>query len=168
MKNRLKHLLCLSITCMMLLAIVGCKGAVKKDQVVHVGETVQYGDFEFTFLQHEIGHKTIVSEEKIIVCINIDCRYNGESNTDIYSSLDFHIYADGSEIKYNNLIDMYAASCFENFNIDKQHITVASGRPSDLWVAVGVPLDTKKVEFDFTHHLVSSEWGRITYVVDIP
>jgi len=147
MKNGMRRMICVVLAVMMLPFFVAC--GEKKDQVVHVGETVQYGDFEFTFLQQEIE----VYEGKLIVRLNIDCGFKGDGTASIFSH-DFHVYADGEGLEMD-----------DSFS-DRVH--VSNGRTSDLSVTTTVPIDSKTVEFDYSNSYYSKQWGKITFVVDIP
>ncbi len=172
----------------LLLSFAACGGKnrgskAKKDQVVHVGETVQYGDLEFTFDKQGDSYEIepFTSLRKRWICIHLVCKYNGSAEVTIDEE-DFKIYADGdtayrgwpSEMKSYDLWlagetrsynDMYK----DAFGIREGYGgTMTSGRSSDLWLIAEVEGKTNKVEFDYVNAEYSDRWSKITFIVDLP
>lgn len=170
MKCGINRTICLVFALVLLLSFVACGGG-KKDQVVHEGETVKYGDMDLTYKKSVIGyiesHDNM--DDMMDVYLNISCSYHGDDSF-IFSQFKFDAYADGKEIRekgvngYGNV----PSECQEyGYTSDKEIASIPSGRSSDIWIARSVPFDTKTVEFDYMNDKYSRQWGKVTFVVDI-
>lgn len=169
MKNRIKRTICLVLALALLLSFVACGGG-KKDQVVHEGETVKYGDMELTFKKSVIGGTELRSNgNNMDVYLNISCSYNGDDSLK-FSHFEFDTYADGKEIrdKYYDGLGVAPSECQEyGYTSDKWFASIPSGKSSDIWIVRSVPLDTKTVEFYYMNDIYSRQWGKVTFVVNI-
>lgn len=176
MKTNMKRILCLALAALMLLAFAACKkkdekkeedpNKPKKDQVVHEGETVQYGNLKFRFEKACIAysHYHGLSLNKAVMIL-LECENNSDSSKSIYH-FDFKIYADGIQTDSSSNISGYN---IEGTGYDERYSSVkmSSNRSGSLWIAVVVPIEAKTVEFDFDDYY-SDQWGKVTFVVDTP
>ncbi len=168
MKNGLKRLLCLSLAALMLLAFAACgknsgktsrKSNVKKNQIVHVGETVQYGKLEFTFVDY------IRDDDSYAICVN--CK-NNKQDTFYFDALTFSIYADDKQVGYHSGRSYCISEEHGIKGTDGYGYDIPSGREGTLWIASNdVPAGASKVEFDYSLSGYAKEWGKLTFVIDL-
>ncbi len=163
--------------------------ATPKNQVVHVGETVQYGDLTFTFektgdtYQLEGFSDNYPFNYSRYICIHIVCAYNGTG--EVYLSEEsFKTYINGNQAdgssrsrellrrtnEYGPYYDMYEEQTGYNYKNGWDGITLTSGRSSDLWLLARIDTDDVEaiVEFDYVNSAYSDEWGKVTFAVDLP
>lgn len=144
-ENGLKRLLCLSMAALLLLAFAACSSKAKKNQVVHVGETVQYGPLMFTFDDYEI-------KEREEVQIKLSCETTGSNEYDI-TRYRFKYFVDGISVNGGSKEDIY---------------TLIPGRgPVKISLWVSDCDDARRVEIDYLGDY-TREWGKLTFVVDLP
>ncbi|MBQ6235410.1 MAG: hypothetical protein IJK54_05790 [Clostridia bacterium] len=190
MKNRLKRIICLVLAVLMLLAFGACSGkkdenknenkengntieepATPKNQVVHVGETVQYGDLTFTFEKQGIDFISTGSDYYYVsscdTCIHISCANNGQNNVEV-SPWNFSIYADGNTVENDPYYSGYYLRHQVGVDSWNKSVTVAPGRTGDLWVIANAPFETNMIEFDYVNPDYSNRWGKITFVIAVP
>lgn len=155
MEIRMKRMVCVTLIVVMLFAFVACNcvNKAKQNQVVYVGETVEYGDLTFTFEEQDIGYYGSQNNVSCIGCIKISCLYNGQDDENI-SRNDFLIFADGSPT--------------ENISREglKMQTSLTSGRSDDCWVAARTPLETEMIEFDYVNPKYSDKWGKVTFIIN--
>lgn len=118
----------------------------KRDQVVHEGESVWYGDLKLTFVGQEKEHKYGYK-----VSINVMCEYSGNSKINISPS-SFLAFADGEQIEIPYSSDS---------------VSLTSGRSSDLWIAAYSKRGARTIEFDYVNSDYAEEWGKVTFIVDL-
>lgn len=157
-KNVLKRLLCMLIAALLLFALAGCKSDKRKDektesddgpkknQVVHVGETVQYGDMKLTFkscrvyddhgpadIELKIECENIGSDECSFIAMGLECFVNGRSKGSCdYGSIDV------MPGRVKTITAQYNHGRIDQYN---------------------------KIEFDYIDSDYSKQWGKITFVV---
>ena len=196
-EDGLKRLLCLSLAALMLFAFGACSGkkdenkengntieepATPKNQVVHVGETVQYGDLTLTFEHQDLGYQRetlgYTGGEYVpinlypYVSVHIHCEYHG--NEDIYLNRhSFKGYINGNpvdtlsgDMSIGGYMYELSEDGFEDCN--NYEFTLTKDRSSGLWIVVRVNEDPETVEFDYVNPAYSDEWGKLTFVVDLP
>ncbi len=192
----MKRVCCLLLAALLLLAIFGCKSdkqkdsntqadnGPKKDQVVHVGETVQYGDLTFTFDKQADTYdiERYPRNWEHYTSIHLICEYHGNGEVFI-SGNKFKIYIDGNQSEgsdrvYRTFSRDWESSKFdpneyrEAFGFDYKSayngITLTNGRSADLWIMSCGEADAKTVEFDYVNSAYSDEWGKVTFAVDLP
>ncbi len=152
-------------------------GGSKKDQVVHEGETAQYGDLTFRFEKQGVAYS-----ENWYVAIHVFCENHGEQQVDLYES-SFKPYADGTpcdtvslftdpmDWDYNNAVEKQLATYGKqpySLRDNSTSIELTSGRSGDLWIVAKIPANSKTVEFDYTNGRYSKTWGKLTFAVDVP
>lgn len=150
----MRRMICVVLAVMMLPFFVAC--GEKKDQVVHVGETVKYGDLAFTFIEYDADWHAIC-----VKCVN-----NGH-NEFVFRVTSFDVYADNESVGQ----DMVGSGSVSEKHGDGKNYyqTIASGREAKLWILPNnVPQSTKILEFDYSIALYSKKWGKVTFAVDMP
>ena len=198
----MKRLVCLILIALMLFASIACNfpqetasgnesasnnesssgKSGNKNQVVHIGETVQYGDLEIKFNLQGVDYLCAIASEQgwakcvpySYACINLILSYNGNGEIKVPRT-DFSAYVEGMQVSSENdvsserkTLKLFERLGFHEEDKEKKAATITMGRSSDLWIVYRVPLGTETVEFDYVNSRYADEYGRVTFVVDIP
>lgn len=174
METKMKRIVCLALAALMLLAFVACGGKsgktsgeseVKKDQIVHVGETVQYGRLKFKFVDYDCGTDYFGDN---MIDITLDCEIISGDNVHYVYVHNFVFYEDGKLIGEGAGIekDGYADGRDSEF-YDK---TIYPGRgPVEMTIRQSYSASASRIEMDYRDSdYTTREWGKLTFVVDLP
>lgn len=172
MKNkRFRNVMLLVTAVLMLIACFGCgenkegKSSGKKNQVVHPGETVQYGDLEISFDELLHYYKRVyqsgdpTDDYQILLYPVLTINNNGQKRQLSFSQ--FTAYCDGTEIK-------------TEYGKDSYDLTLETERSGQLIFGADVFPCYKKtnsmpetLDFDFSLPEYADQWGKLTFRVDL-
>ncbi len=164
MKPNMKRIVCLTLAALLLFAFVACggksgktsrKSKVKKDQIVHVGETVQYGRLKFKFVDYETRNNTIE--------ITLDCEIISGDNEEYVFAHNFVFYEDGKLIGEGAGIEKDGMG----LHFLCKEIYPDRG-PVEMTIRQEYSASASRIEIDYRDDDYTREWGKLTFVVDLP
>jgi hypothetical protein len=166
MRAKVKHIICLALAALLLFAFAACgknggnsgESKVKKDQIVHVGETVQYGRLKFKFVDYETDNRN----NEIEITITLDCEKISGDNEEYVFAHNFVFYEDGKLIGEGAGIEKDGMGYY----LDKE--IYPDRGPVEMSIRQFSSASASRIEIDYRDSDYTREWGKLTFVVDLP
>ena len=172
MRAKVKHIICLALAALLLLAFAACgknggkgepsgESKVKKDQIVHVGETVQYGRLKFKFVDYDCGTDYFGDN---MIDITLDCEIISGDNEKYVIASNFVFYEDGKLIGKGDGVKKDSMGTVFVW----KKICPDVG-PIEMTIRQYYSASASRIEIDYQDSdYTTREWGKLTFVVDLP
>lgn len=134
----------------------------KKNQVVYVEKSAQYGDLKITFLEYELKHMSTGTYPRIHLLIE----NNGDDKFEIYAN-DFEVFADNNDM--GSCDSDYSWTDGRAGNCTNKRLELHPGRNGEIWINYTRRdiSDYNIIEFDYVYSPFAKQWGKITFAINL-